>query len=213
MSNSANVGPGTMQAPGAPGAEVAEAEFRCAIKECDNMKLSKAEKASVKASDKPCARLGALKHKCVDDKMKANPPPGSMSEPSFDMGPSGASPPPTPSLLMRSPPNASSPCSNFWSGLASIYRKIGGRSNYTVGRLRRPDFVIGNGTPPQTVLDAKFPCSRNVRRGAFSNRNVFPSANTSLGFTPGQDVAYERIAGDEGRAETVSPKDVRNDKC
>jgi hypothetical protein len=210
MSNSANVGPGTMQVPGAPGA-VAEAAFRCAIKECDNMKLSKAEKASVKGSDKPCARLGALKHKCVDDKMKADPPPGSMSEPSFDMGPPGVLPPPAPSLLMRS--SGTEPCSNFWSGLASIYRKIGGRANYTVGRLRRPDFVIGNGSPPQTVLDAKFPCSQNVKRGAFSNRNVFPSANQTLGFTPGQDVAYESIAGDGGRAETVSPKDVRNDKC
>ncbi len=214
MTNSANVGPGTMQGPGTPGSvDPAEAAFRCAVKECDNMKLDKEQKAKLKESEAPCLTLGRFKHECVDEKMKSNPQPGSMSEPSFDMGPNGATPPPTPSLLMRSAPNQSQPCSNFWSGLASMYRKIGGRANYTKGRLRRPDFLVGNGSPPQTVLDAKFPCSRKVKRGAFKGQNVFPSANSPGQFTPGQGEAYQRIAGPGGRAETVAPQDVRNDKC
>lgn len=209
MTNSANVAMGETQTPGSP-IPPEEAAFRCAIKECDNMKLDKSQKAKIEASDDPCKTLGQMKHSCVAKKMDANPQPGTMSEPSFDMGPPGAVPTPVPDLLMNS---GGKPCSNFWSGLKAIYAKIGGRANYTRGRLRRPDFVIGNGSPPQTVLDAKFPCSRNVKRGAFSGRNVFPSANKRGGFAPGQGKAYAAIAGDGGRTETVSPKDVRNDKC
>lgn len=182
----------------------AEKTFKCAVKECDNMDLSKDQKEEVKNAKSPCGKLGSIKHECVKQKMQDCP--GAENEPSYDTGRTPAE------RLMRSEPNQHEPCSNFYSAWASVNRNCKSDGiKYKKGRMRRPDCVIGD-----KVLDAKFPCSRNVKRGAFGGRNRFPSANTpgEKMWRRGQKDAYKKIAGKGApKPKAIAPNDVRNLRC
>mgnify|MGYP000538269041 CR=1 FL=1 len=190
MTNSFNTGPGVGQKL------IIVNEFKCAVKQCDNMKLDKAQKAELAGSSEPCATLGTMKHECVKNKMEGRP--GTLSERSFD---TAASPP---TLL---------PGRSFWGAWRSMKAicKAAGQT-YVKGRMRRPDLVIGSGQPPQDVYDAKFPCSRSVKRGAFKGRNTFPSANKAGKLVGGQKEGYRKIAGG-GKVKAVSPADARTTRC
>jgi hypothetical protein len=178
--------------------------FKCAVAECDNMKLTKKQQNAVKNADEPCLKLGQIKHECVNGKMAGAE--GAQVEPSYDTGKT------PPELLMRSPPNQAQPCPNFFSAFASVMRNCAAEGvAYKAGRMRRPDCVIGD-KPPRKVLDAKFPCPSNVKKGGVSS--PCPSANQAGEdlWRPGQKEAYKKIAGRRGKVEAVSPHDVKSSK-
>lgn len=182
-----------------------EAAFKCAVQECDAKPLSQAEKNDVKNAESPCLKLGEVKHKCVKEKMDKCK--GAQSEPSYDTGRT------PPERLMRSPPNQGQPCPNFFSAFASVLRNCAKDGvAYKVGRMRRPDCVIGD-KQPRTVLDAKFPCPDKVEKGQLKG-NVFKSAATpgEECWRPGQKEAYRKIAGKGSEPKAISPHDVEKEK-
>jgi hypothetical protein len=205
VTNSANPATGTLQGAGAPIGADAKAFF-CAVRECDKKPLTKKQKSKVQNSDKPCATLGSIKHACVKDKTKGRP--GCQNEPAYDTKKT------PPEQLMRSKPNDSEPCSNFWSAWASMRRALKAGEKYKKGRMRMPDFVIEG--PPKQILDAKFPCPDDVASGKMHPNKVrFPSADRYGQFnSDGQEKAYKKIAGKGGeKPKAVSPKDTKGLKC
>jgi uncharacterized Zn-binding protein involved in type VI secretion len=111
--NNSGTVPGNQQAP-AVAMGAGEKAFKCAVKECDYMELSKQQKADVKSAKSPCGKLGELKHECIKQKMKDRA--GVQNEPSYDTGRDPAE------LLKRSPPNQNHACPNFYSAWASVCR-------------------------------------------------------------------------------------------
>ncbi len=198
--------PGNQQAPAVP-MGAGEKAFKCAVKKCDYMKLSKEDMAALKSDKKPCRKLGELKDKCIKQKMKDRA--GVQNEPSYDTGRNPAE------LLKRSSPNQNHACTKFYSACASVKRNCKADGvEYIKGRMRRPDCVIGK-QPPRTVLDAKIPCPQSVKKRKFGKHNSFSSANIQGEkiWSPGQKRDYKKIAGDGGTTQAVSPHDVRTLRC
>jgi hypothetical protein len=195
---------GTGQTASAP-MDADEKAFKCAVKECDQMQVSKDQKETMKASDDPCKTLGRFKHQCVADKVKDRK--NCASESAWD---TGVNPP---KRLMRKFPNHNKPCTHFTSAWASMRRQLGRlKQVYQKGRMRMPDFIIGK--PPRKILDAKFPCSDDLAKGKLHSGSRFPSAAKPGVWREGQKEAYQKILGKGGaEPETVAPKDVENLDC
>lgn len=179
--------------------------MQCAVKACDKKPLTSKEKAEVQAAGKrACAKLGEIKHACVDEKMDKEP--GCRTERTYDMS--------------KRPPRVISDANGQTSGYLAAKKAILGAGMPLVkGRYKRPDAMFGN-RAPYHIFDAKFPCSKKVKSGNLGSGNVMLSARGVPGagmMSADQRSAYQKIADGKskggGTVTAVSPADGVGVKC
>ncbi len=178
--------------------------FQCAVKECDKKPLTKAQQKEVAAAGgKRCAKLGEIKHACVDEKMSKDP--DCRTERTYDMKQ-------RPPRVIRDASGAET--SGYHAAKAAI---IAAGMPLTKGRYKRPDAIFGK-RAPYHVFDAKFPCSAKVRSGKIDAVNL--SARGATGdsrMSAWQRANYQKIADGssktKGTVTAVSPADAAGVKC
>jgi uncharacterized Zn-binding protein involved in type VI secretion len=195
------------EAQGPALAQAREDAFKCAVKECDRKPLTRAQKAEVAAAaPKQCAKLGEIKHACVEEKMSKDP--DCRSERTYDMRK-------RPPRVVRD--NTGKETVGYLEAKKALIA-AGENLRKLKGLMKRPDAIFGKRAPYQ-VLDAKFPCSKKVRSGKLGSGNVLLSARRSgeTMMTDEQRFAYQAIANGRsktpGTVKAISPHDARDTKC
>jgi len=178
--------------------------FQCAVKECDKKPLTKKEQQEVAAAGgKRCAKLGEIKHACVDEKMSKDP--NCRTERTYDMKQ-------RPPRVVRDASGAET--SGYHAAKAAI---VAAGLPLTKGRFKRPDAIFGK-KAPYHVFDAKFPCSAKVKSGTVDAVNL-SAAGKSGGpmMSKWQRRNYQKIADGssktKGTVTPVSPADAVGVKC